>query len=156
MAKAKKDETLEEYRRFYPDTTVTEMTILDKDMIPSDEEMLAIVKRLGTMTKSMPLYYRLERLGAKCTKTGEGIKMKYRIMVYKSRAFLKVCDKMCKKGCKVKFFDPGMPERQPEGEIAADGIYYMGGCAMVHVESAGTGLTADDDCYALWWKPVEE
>ena len=156
MAKVKKDETLEEYRRFYPDTTVTEMTVLDTDMIPPSADVLAMVKKLGMMTKSMPLYYRLERLGSKLPKPGGEIKSKYRIMVYKSREFLEVCDKMCHKGCKVKFFDPDAPETPFEGEIAADGIYYKGGSAMVRIESAEAGLTSENDSFAIWWRPVEE
>ena len=146
MAKVKKDETLEEYRRFYPDTTVTEMTVLDAERI-GEKEILPVVLKLGKMTKSMPLYYEV-RTTRKHTPIN--------IRVYKSRKALAVFDKMSHKGCKVKFFDPDAPETPFEGEIAADGIYYKGGCAMVHIESAGAGLVSENDSYAIWWRPVEE
>ena len=146
MAKVKKDETLEEYRRFYPDTTVTEMTVLDSEHI-GEKGILPAVLKLGKMTKSMPLYYEV-RTTHKHTPIN--------IRVHKSRKALAVFDKMCRKGCKVKYFDPGNPGLHTEGEIAEDGIYYMGGCAMVRIESAEAGLTSENDSFALWWRPVEE
>lgn len=101
----------------------------------------------------MPLYYNMARI--KWTTTGGETKAKYRVMVYKSKEFLKVCDKMSKKGCKVKYSDPSTLA-SVDGEIAEDGIYYLGGCPMIHVESSEAGLTSDLDCFAVWWRPVEE
>lgn len=146
MAKVKKDEMLEDYRMFYPDTTVTEMTVLDSEHI-GEKGILPVVLKLGKMTKSMPLYYEVRK-----TRKHTSIN----IRVYKSREFLEVCDKMCHKGCKVKFFDPGYPGLHTEGEITKDGIYYVGGCAMVRIERAEAGLVSENDSNALWWRPVEE
>ena len=155
MAKVKKDEMLEDYRMFYPDTTVTEMTVLDADTYPQDDDLLEMVTRLGKMTRSMPLYYCVERIGAKCPKPGEEIKLKYRIKVYKSREFLKVCDKM-KVGTKVRFHDLKMPKFHYLGEITKEGVHFEGGAACFWLKSEEAGLKDTDDNFAIWWKPVEE
>lgn len=155
MARQKKDEMLEQYRKFYPDTSVTEMTVLDVDTYPQGKELLEIVTRLGKMTRSMPLYYCVERIGAKCPKPGEEIKQKYRIKVYKSREFLEVCDKL-KVGTKIVFQDPERPTRRWLGEIAKEGVHYEGGAACLWLKSEEACIKETDDSFALWWRPVEE
>lgn len=131
---------LEQYRQFYPDATVTEMTSTDGSYFV-DEEVYDVVKGLCEVTHTMALFINVSR---------------NKITVIKSAEFLKNADKMMKKGCKVRFCDPRMPTDEDEGVVTRDdGIHYEGGAAVFHIECEHKGLVDADMSYVLFWRPVE-
>ena len=123
------DDLLWQYRQFYPDATMTEITSAD------------VVMKLCKITHTMALYINVSR---------------NKIKVIKSAEFLKNTDKMMKKGCLVRFYDPRMPTDETEGVVTRDnGIHYEGGAAVFHIECKQRGLVDLDMTYALFWRPIE-
>lgn len=132
---------LEQYRQFYPDATMTEITSSDGSYY-LDEEVYDVVMKLCKITHTMALYINVSR---------------NKIKVIKSAEFLKNTDKMMKKGCKVRFCDPRMPADETEGVVTRDnGIHYEGGAAVFHIESKKLGLVDLDMVYVLFWRPIIE
>lgn len=131
---------LEQYRQFYPDATVTEITSADGSYYV-DEEVYDVVMKLCKITHTMALFINVSR---------------NKITVIKSAEFLKNADKMMRKGCKVRFCDPRMPADEAEGVVTRDdGIHYEGGAAVFHIECEHKGLKDSDMSYVLFWRPVE-
>lgn len=131
---------LEQYRQFYPDATVTEITSADGSYYV-DEEVYDVVMKLCKITHTMALFINVSR---------------NKITVIKSAEFLKNADKMMRKGCKVRFCDPRMPADDDEGVVTRDdGIHYEGGAAVFHIECEHNGLKDSDMSYVLFWRPVE-
>ena len=129
-----------QYRQFYPDATMTEITSADGSYY-LDEEVYDVVMKLCKITHTMALYINVSR---------------NKIKVIKSAEFLKNTDKMMKKGCKVRFCDPRMPANETEGVVTRDnGIHYEGGAAVFHIECKQRGLVDLDMTYALFWRPIE-
>lgn len=129
-----------QYRQFYPDATMTEITSADGSYY-LDEEVYDVVMKLCKITHTMALYINVSR---------------NKIKVIKSAEFLKNTDKMMKKGCKVRFCDPRMPADETEGVVTRDnGIHYEGGAAVFHIECKQRGLVDLDMTYALFWRPIE-
>lgn len=134
------DDMLGQYRQFYPDATMTEITIVDGSYY-LDEEVYDVVMKLCKITHTMALYFNVSR---------------NKIEVIKSAEFLKNTDKMMKKGCKVRFCDPRMPHDETEGIVTRNyGIHYEGGAAVLHIECKQRGLVDLDMTYALFWRPIE-
>lgn len=134
------DDMLGQYRQFYPDATMTEIKSADGSYY-LDEEVYDVVMKLCKITHTMALYIYVSR---------------NKIKVIKSAEFLKNTDKMMKKGCKVRFFDPRMPTDEIEGVVTRDnGIHYEGGAAVLHIECKQRGLVDLDMTYALFWRPIE-
>lgn len=134
------DDMLGQYRQFYPDATMTEITSVDGSYY-LDEEVYEVVMKLCRITHTMALYINVSR---------------NKIKVIKSAEFLKNTDKMMKKGCKVRFCDPRMPADEAEGVVTRDyGIHYEGGAAVFHIECKQRGLVDLDMTYALFWRPIE-
>lgn len=134
------NDLLWQYRQFYPDATMTEITIVDGSYY-LDEEVYDVVMKLCKITHTMALHFNVSR---------------NKIKVIKSAEFLKNTDKMMKKGCKVRFCDPRMPADETEGVVTRDnGIHYEGGAAVIHIESKQWGLVDLDMTYALFWRPIE-
>lgn len=134
------DDMLGQYRQFYPDATMTEIKSADGSYY-LDEEVYDVVMKLCKITHTMALYINVSR---------------NKIKVIKSAEFLKNTDKMMKKGCKVRFYDPRMPADETEGVVTRDnGIHYEGGAAVLHIECKQRGLVDLDMTYALFWRPVE-
>lgn len=134
------DDMLGQYRQFYPDATMTEITIVDGSYY-LDEEVYDVVMKLCKITHTMALYFNVSR---------------NKIEVIKSAEFLKNTDKMMKKGCKVRFCDPRIPADETEGIVTRDnGIHYEGGAAVLHIECKQRGLVDLDMTYALYWRPIE-
>lgn len=129
-----------QYRQFYPDATMTEITSVDgSDYL--NEEVYDVVMKLCKITHTMALYINVSR---------------NKIKVIKSAEFLKNTDKMMKKGCLVRFYDPRMPTDETEGVVTRDnGIHYEGGAAVFHIECKQRGLVDLDMTYALFWRPIE-
>ena len=113
------DDMLGQYRQFYPDATMTEITSADgSDYL--NEEVYDVVMKLCKITHTMALYISVSR---------------NKIKVIKSAEFLKNTDKMMRKGCKVRFCDPRIPAGETEGIVTRDnGIHYEGGAAVLHIE----------------------
>ena len=134
------DDLLWQYRQFYPDATMTEITSADgSDYL--NEEVYDVVMKLCKITHTMALYINVSR---------------NKIKVIKSAEFLKNTDKMTKRGCKVRFCDPRLPTYQAEGVVTRDdGIHYEGGAAVFHIESKQQGLVDTDMTYVLFWRPME-
>lgn len=131
---------LEQYRLFYPDATVTEITGVDGSYFVN-EEVRDVVMKLCTITNTLALFINVNR---------------DRITVIKSAEFLRNAEKMMRKGCKVRFCDPRMPTDQDEGVVTRDrGIHYEGGAAVFHVECEHKGLKDSDMSYVLFWRPIE-
>ena len=131
---------LEQYRQFYPDAIMTEITSADGSGFV-DEEVYDVVMKLCKITHTMALYINVSR---------------NKIKVIKSAEFLKNTDKMMKKGCLVRFYDPRMPTDETEGVVTRDnGIHYEGGAAVFHIESKQQGLVDTDMTYVLFWRPME-
>ena len=131
---------LEQYRLFYPDATVTEITSADGSCFVN-EEVHDVVTKLCTITNTLALFINVNR---------------DRITVIKSAEFLKNAEKMMRKGCKVHFYDPRMPTDQDEGVVTRDGgIHYEGGAAVFHIECEHKGLKDSDMTYVLFWRPIE-
>lgn len=134
------DDMLGQYRQFYPDATMTEITSVDGSYY-LDEEVYSVVMKLCRITHTMALYINVSR---------------NKIKVIKSAEFLKNTDKMMKKGCKVRFCDPRIPTDETEGIVTRDnGIHYEGGAAVLHIECKQRGLVDLDMTYALFWRPIE-
>lgn len=134
------DDMLGQYRQFYPDATMTEITSADGSYY-LDEEVYDVVMKLCKITHTMALYINVSR---------------NKIKVIKSAEFLKNTDKMMKKGCKVRFYDPRIPADETEGVVTRDnGIHYEGGAAVLHIECKQRGLVDLDMTYALFWRPIE-
>ena len=134
------DDMLGQYRQFYPDATMTEITIVDGSYY-LDEEVYDVVMKLCRITHTMALHFNVSR---------------NKIKVIKSAEFLKNTDKMMKKGCKVRFCDPRMPHDETEGIVTRDnGIHYEGGAAVIHIEDKQRGLVDLDMTYAVFWRPIE-
>lgn len=134
------NDLLWQYRQFYPDATMTEITSADGSYY-LDEEVYDVVMKLCKITHTMALHFNVSR---------------NKIKVIKSVEFLKNTDKMMKKGCKVRFCDPRMPADETEGVVTRDnGMHYEGGAAVIHIESKQRGLVDLDMTYALFWRPIE-
>lgn len=134
------NDLLWQYRQFYPDATMTEITSEDGSYY-LDEEVYDVVMKLCKITHTMALHFNVSR---------------NKIKVIKSAEFLKNTDKMMKKGCKVRFCDPRMPADETEGVVTRDnGIHYEGGAAVIHIEDKQRGLVDLDMTYALFWRPIE-
>ena len=80
---------------------------------------------------------------------------KKKIVILKSREFLKNLDRM-KKGTRVRYFDPRNPECRYEGVIAKDGILYSGAAPQIFVESEEYDADGETPVFAVFWRPVEE
>lgn len=131
---------LEQYRQFYPDAIMTEITSADGSGFV-DEEVYDVVMKLCKTTHTMALFIKVS--GNKITVIG-------------SAEFLKNTDKMTKRGCKVRFCDPRLPTYEAEGVVTReDGIHYEGGAAVFHIESKQQGLVDTDMTYVLFWRPME-
>lgn len=134
------NDLLWQYRQFYPDATMTEITSADGSYY-LDEEVYDVVMKLCKITHTMALHFNVSR---------------NKIKVIKSAEFLKNTDKMMKKGCKVRFCDPRMPADETEGVVTRDnGIHYEGGAAVIHIEDKQWGLVDLDMTYAVFWRPIE-
>lgn len=134
------DDMLGQYRQFYPDATMTEIKSVDGSYY-LDEEVYDVVMKLCKITHTMALYINVSR---------------NKIKVIKSAEFLKNTDKMMKKGCKVRFYDPRFPADETEGIVTRDyGIHYEGGAVVLHIECKQRGLVDSDMTYALFWRPIE-
>lgn len=134
------NDLLWQYRQFYPDATMTEITSADGSYY-LDEEVYDVVMKLCRITHTMALHFNVSR---------------NKIKVIKSAEFLKNTDKMMKKGCKVRFCDPRMPADETEGVVTRDnGIHYEGGAAVIHIEDKQRGLVDLDMTYAVFWRPIE-
>lgn len=135
------NDMLWQYRQFYPDATMTEITSADGSYY-LDEEVYDVVMKLCKITHTMALYINVSR---------------NKIKVIKSAEFLKNTDKMMKKGCLVHLYDPRMPHDEIEGVVTRDdGIHYEGGAAVFHIESKKLGLVDLDMVYVLFWRPIIE
>ena len=99
---------LEQYRQFYPDAIMTEITSAD-GLGFVDEEVYDVVMKLCKTTHTMALFIKVS--GNKITVIG-------------SAEFLKNTDKMTKRGCKVRFCDPRLPTYEAEGEQATGSRRY--------------------------------
>lgn len=134
------NDLLWQYRQFYPDATMTEITSADGSYY-LDEEVYDVVMKLCRITHTMALHFNVSS---------------NKIKVIKSAEFLKNTDKMMKKGCKVRFCDPRMPADETEGVVTRDnGIHYEGGAAVIHIEDKQRGLVDLDMTYAVFWRPIE-
>lgn len=134
------NDLLWQYRQFYPDATMTEITSADGSYY-LDEEVYDVVMKLCKITHTMALHFNVSR---------------NKIKVIKSAEFLKNTDKMMKKGCKVRFCDPRMPADETEGVVTRDnGMHYEGGAAVIHIEDKQRGLVDLDMTYAVFWRPIE-
>lgn len=134
------NDLLWQYRQFYPDATMTEITSADGSYY-LDEEVYDVVMKLCKITHTMALYINVSH---------------NKIKVIKSAEFLKNTDKMMKKGCKVRFCDPRMQADETEGVVTRDnGIHYEGGAAVFHIEDKQRGIVDLDMTYALFWRPIE-
>ncbi len=134
------NDLLWQYRQFYPDATMTEITSADGSYY-LDEEVYDVVMKLCRITHTMALHFNVSR---------------NKIKVIKSAEFLKNTDKMMKKGCKVRFCDPRMPADETEGVVTRDnGIHYEGGAAVIHIANKQRGLVDLDMTYAVFWRPIE-
>lgn len=134
------DDMLEQYRQFYPDASMTTIVSADGSCYVN-EEVYDLVMKLCKITHTMALFINVSR---------------NKITVIKSKEFLKNCDKMVKRGCKVRFCDPRLPYDYDEGVVTRDnGIHYEGGAAVFHIECEHKHLIDTDMTYVLFWRPVE-
>ena len=142
MAKKKKsavEERLAEYKKFYPDTTITRIGIENNQTV-SHKDGLEVSKTVCRMTHSGLLEFSIF-----------GNKM----FVFKSKEFLKVTEGF-KKGAKVRFYDPRTPDVSHESVMMADGMRYNGGLPFIWTEDSELDDLKNSDTFAIYWRPVEE
>lgn len=130
---------IEEYRKVYPDTTVTTVGIEDGQTI-SYKDGLELSKLVCRMTHSGLLQFQI---------SGN------RMYIYKSREFLKVTEGF-KKGAKVRFHDPRTPDVCHESVMRADGMRYDGGIPFIWTEGSDADCFEECNTFAVFWRPVEE
>lgn len=131
---------LETYKQFYPDVTATTCSVSSEEDSFSSKTAFDLALKIGKMTHSCPLWVQVE---------------KKKIVIIKSREFLKNLDRM-KKGARVRFFDPRHPECRREGVIAKDGILYSGAAPQIFVECEEYGADGSTPVFAVFWRPIEE
>lgn len=131
---------LEEYKKIYPDATTTTCSVSSEKDSFSTKTAFDLDLKISKMTHSYPLWVQVS---------------KKKVVIFKSREFLENLDKM-KKGTRVRYFDPRMPECSYEGVIAKDGILYSGAAPQIFVESEEYGTNGEDPVFAVFWRPVEE
>ena len=142
---AKKDvmkevnERLEEYKVFYPDTTLTTISAIGEETV-SHKEAFVLSKRVCSMTNSGLLQYKV---------AGRSL------FIFKSREFLKVSEGFMK-GAKVRFHDPRTPDVCHESTMLADGMRYDGGIPFIWTDGSDADSFAECNTFALYWRPVEE
>lgn len=142
MAKKKKsavEERLAEYKKFYPDTTITRVGFEDCKSI-SHKDGLELSKMVCHMTHSGLLQF---------------LKSGNKMYIFKSREFLKVSEGF-KKGAKVRFHDPRTPDDHRESVILADGLRYDGGIPFIFTEDSDADCFMECNTFAVYWRPVEE
>lgn len=131
---------LEKYKQFYPDVTATTCSVSSEEDSFSSKTAFDLALKIGKMTHSCPLWVQVA---------------KKKIVILKSREFLKNLDRM-KKGTRVRFFDPRHPEICREGVIAKDGILYSGAAPQIFVECEEYGADGETPVFAVFWRPIEE
>lgn len=131
---------LESYKRFYPDVTATTCSVSSGEDSFTAKTAFDLALKIGKMTHSYPLWVQVD---------------KKKIVILKSREFLKNLDKM-KEGARVRYFDPRHPEICCEGVIAKDGILYSGAAPQIFVDSEEYGTDGEDPVFAVFWRPIEE
>ena len=142
---AKKDvmkevnERLEEYKVFYPDTTLTTISAIGEETV-SHKEAFVLSKRVCSMTNSGLLQYKV---------AGRSL------FIFKSREFLKVSEGFMK-GAKVRFHDPRTPDVCHESTMLADGMRYDGGIPFIWTDGSDADSFAECNTFALYWRPIEE
>ena len=97
---------LETYKQVYPDVTSTTCSVSSEKDSFSAKTAFDLALKIGKMTHSYPLWVQVA---------------KKKIVIIKSREFLKNLDRM-KKGTRVRYFDPRHPEICCEGVIAQEGV----------------------------------
>ena len=132
-------ERVAEYKMFYPDTTLTTIT-LNSGGTFSDKEAMELSQKVCDMTISGLLQYKI---------AGRSL------YIFKSRAFLKVAEGF-KKGAKVRFYDPRTPDDHRESVMLADGMRYQDGIPFIWNENSDSGCFAECNTFAVYWRPVEE
>lgn len=143
VAMAKKISTkqlLETYKQVYPDVTSTTCSVSSEKDSFSAKTAFDLALKIGKMTHSYPLWVQVA---------------KKKIVIIKSREFLKNLDRM-KKGTRVRYFDPRHPEICCEGVIAKEGVLYSGAAPQIFVESEEYDADGETPVFAVFWRPVEE
>jgi hypothetical protein len=131
---------LEEYKQFYPDVTTTTCSVSSEKDSFSTKTAFDLALKIGKMTHSYPLWVQVA---------------KKKIVIIKSREFLKNLDRM-KKGTRVRYFDPRHPEICCEGVIAKEGVLYSGAAPQIFVESEEYDADGETPVFAVFWRPMEE
>ena len=131
---------LETYKQVYPDVTSTTCSVSSEKDSFSAKTAFDLALKIGKMTHSYPLWVQVA---------------KKKIVIIKSREFLKNLDRM-KKGTRVRYFDPRHPEICCEGVIAKEGVLYSGAAPQIFVESEEYDADGETPVFAVFWRPVEE
>lgn len=131
---------LETYKQVYPDVTSTTCSVSSEKDSFSTKTAFDLALKIGKMTHSYPLWVQVA---------------KKKIVIIKSREFLKNLDRM-KKGTRVRYFDPRHPEICCEGVIAKEGVLYSGAAPQIFVESEEYDADGETPVFAVFWRPMEE
>ena len=131
---------LETYKQVYPDVTSTTCSVASEKDSFSAKTAFDLALKIGKMTHSYPLWVQVA---------------KKKIVIIKSREFLKNLDRM-KKGTRVRYFDPRHPEICCEGVIAKEGVLYSGAAPQIFVESEEYDADGETPVFAVFWRPMEE
>ena len=132
-------ERVAEYKMFYPDTTLTTIT-LNSGGTFSDKEAMELSQKVCDITISGLLQYKI---------VGRSL------YIFKSRKFLEVAEGF-KKGAKVRWYDPREPDDIIESTMLADGMRYQDGIPFIWNENSDSGCFAECNTFAVYWRPVEE
>ena len=133
------EDRLEEYRMFYPDTTLTTISSNSEETF-SDKEAMELSQKVCIMTISGLLQYK---------KAGRSL------FIFKSRKFLEVSEGF-KEGAKVRFHDPRNPDDHHESTMLADAMRYDGGIPFIWTEDSDADCFDECNTFAVYWRPVEE